>query len=234
MKALETMWKGYRFRSRTEARWAVFFDRLGINFDYEPEGVLLPSGPYLPDFRLKSFPIASFPDGRAFEEPVWLEVKGGEPTDNERMRCAELAHVSDCPVLLVEGAPDFCPQVLLFDRGAGDPVVNTVISTMTGWLTFVDVDAGNGASAISVGRPQRPTGGEALGLADEHGQAVEQQFNEMWEVYSAPFARTLGVPGAKFFGDEIGFQLSDRIKSAYDAARSARFEFGQTDRRWPT
>lgn len=38
IKAIETQYKGYRFRSRLEARWAVFFDVLGIQWEYEPEG----------------------------------------------------------------------------------------------------------------------------------------------------------------------------------------------------
>jgi hypothetical protein len=38
MKAIETLYRGYRFRSRTEARWAVFFDKLGLRWDYEEEG----------------------------------------------------------------------------------------------------------------------------------------------------------------------------------------------------
>lgn len=38
IKAIETQYKGYRFRSRLEARWAVFFDALGIEYQYEPEG----------------------------------------------------------------------------------------------------------------------------------------------------------------------------------------------------
>ena len=38
IKAIETEYKGYRFRSRLEARWAVFFDALGLKWDYEPEG----------------------------------------------------------------------------------------------------------------------------------------------------------------------------------------------------
>ena len=29
-KAVETVYKVYRFRSRLEARWAIFFDSLGI------------------------------------------------------------------------------------------------------------------------------------------------------------------------------------------------------------
>ena len=30
IKAIETSYKGYLFRSRLEARWAVFFDALGL------------------------------------------------------------------------------------------------------------------------------------------------------------------------------------------------------------
>lgn len=51
--ALPTRHAGVLFRSRLEARWAVFFDHLGIRWEYEPEGFRLPSGEgYLPDFRL--------------------------------------------------------------------------------------------------------------------------------------------------------------------------------------
>lgn len=33
IKPIETKYKGYRFRSRLEARWAVFFDALGISWE---------------------------------------------------------------------------------------------------------------------------------------------------------------------------------------------------------
>lgn len=66
MKAIETQYKGYRFRSRLEARWAVFFDALGLSWEYEPEGFELPDGTrYLPDFRVTS------PQGVIY----WYEVK---------------------------------------------------------------------------------------------------------------------------------------------------------------
>jgi hypothetical protein len=53
IKPIETRWNGYRFRSRLEARWAVFFERLGLRWEYEPEGFVLPSGRYyLPDFKI--------------------------------------------------------------------------------------------------------------------------------------------------------------------------------------
>ena len=53
IKPIETVYNGYRFRSRSEARWAVFFDTLGIEYIYEPEGFTFPDGTnYLPDFYL--------------------------------------------------------------------------------------------------------------------------------------------------------------------------------------
>lgn len=52
IKPIETMYNGYRFRSRLEARWAVFFDAAGIKYEYEPEGYETSCGKYLPDFYL--------------------------------------------------------------------------------------------------------------------------------------------------------------------------------------
>ena len=36
--AIETLYAGCRFRSRLEARWAVAFNALGIEWMYEPQG----------------------------------------------------------------------------------------------------------------------------------------------------------------------------------------------------
>lgn len=44
IKAIETVNNGYKFRSRLEARWAVFFDTLEIEYQYEPEGFELSNG----------------------------------------------------------------------------------------------------------------------------------------------------------------------------------------------
>ena len=64
IKAIETFYNGYRFRSRAEARWAVFFNELKMPYLYEPEGFELSDGTcYLPDFYL--------PDCKTF-----FEVKG--------------------------------------------------------------------------------------------------------------------------------------------------------------
>lgn len=56
MKAVETEYNGYKFRSRLEARWAYFFDLLGIDYEYEPEGIEVENNiKYLPDFFLTDF-----------------------------------------------------------------------------------------------------------------------------------------------------------------------------------
>ena len=54
MKAIQTYYKGYKFRSRLEARYAVMFESMGLTWMYEPEGFILKSGKYyLPDFYIK-------------------------------------------------------------------------------------------------------------------------------------------------------------------------------------
>ena len=70
IKAIQTEYKGYLFRSRLEARWAVFFDACGVQWEYEPEGYDLGNGIlYLPDFLLHN--VA----GRAYGD-LFVEVKG--------------------------------------------------------------------------------------------------------------------------------------------------------------
>lgn len=63
IRALETDYRGIRFRSRLEARWAVFLDTLGVRYHYERQGYeLLFDWPgqrgkvwYLPDFWLPDY-----------------------------------------------------------------------------------------------------------------------------------------------------------------------------------
>lgn len=73
IKPIETEYKGYRFRSRLEARWAVFFDACGVEWEYEPEGFELKNGiRYLPDFLLHDVRTQA---GRERCE-LYVEVKG--------------------------------------------------------------------------------------------------------------------------------------------------------------
>lgn len=87
IKPIETQYKGYRFRSRLEARWAVFFDALGLEWNYEPEGFDLGSeGFYLPDFFVSNI-------GCRTTQPIgmWFEVKGVRPIEKEQDKCLALA-----------------------------------------------------------------------------------------------------------------------------------------------
>ncbi len=94
IKAIETVYKGYRFRSRLEARWAVFFDALGVKWVYEPEGYDLgDAGWYLPDFWL--------PQVKSF-----AEVKPKKFTHEEFYKCVELP--SAC-ILLDSEVPENRP-----------------------------------------------------------------------------------------------------------------------------
>ena len=67
IRAIETEYAGYLFRSRLEAKWAVFFDELELTWKYESEGYYVdtPRGrkKYLPDFWLE-------------DTAQWGEVKG--------------------------------------------------------------------------------------------------------------------------------------------------------------
>ncbi len=104
IKPLETVYKGYKFRSRTEARWAVYLDTLGIAFEYEKEGFDLgPHGWYLPDFWL---PYVL----------MWAEVKGDAFTLAERAKCAALAVLTGCPVLMLDGQPRARPYMAFWPR----------------------------------------------------------------------------------------------------------------------
>lgn len=161
MKAIETAYKGYRFRSRLEARWAVFFDALGLRWEYEPEGFELPSGRYLPDFYLPLF-------------GVYVEVKGREPGPNEIARCEELAAWSGSAVMLVRNDPDAgaswwgfvitdggCgPSIqegaafVLWDEDAGNPHI--VVSGCGGREYFFDCDFEKAAPTRTLTRMRTP------------------------------------------------------------------------------
>jgi hypothetical protein len=101
---LETTYGGIRYRSRTEARWAVFFDCAGIRYQYEAEGFLIRTGCYLPDFWLP---------GLGF----FFEVKGGEPTDDEVEKCKALSETPGAEMLLAAGPPEERWQLLWFQGG---------------------------------------------------------------------------------------------------------------------
>lgn len=94
IKPIETVYNGYRFRSRLEARWAVFFDAVSIKYEYELEGFELGDGVrYLPDFWLPEFNFH-------------VEVKPHhELTPDDIRKLVLFAADGDHPILLIAGTP---------------------------------------------------------------------------------------------------------------------------------
>jgi hypothetical protein len=100
IKAIETRYSGCRFRSRLEARWAVFFDAIGFRWEYEPQGYIVDGTPYLPDFKL------ILPD----EQVMFSEVKSDETDDHEGVHvrlCRGLAKLTSIPIILLTGLPAY-------------------------------------------------------------------------------------------------------------------------------
>lgn len=109
LRPIETEYNNFQFRSRLEARWAVFFDALGVRYEYEPEGFNLGSGDYyLPDFYLPHL-------------DMWIEIKPGnapqywginvEYLTDTQMRpyvlASKLAEQSKKNVLILFGSPRY-------------------------------------------------------------------------------------------------------------------------------
>ncbi len=114
LKAIQTEYKGYLFRSRLEARWAVFLDACGADWEYEPEGYDLGDGLYyLPDFLIHGVTV----NHGYFKKncDIYLEVKGRmNAADAEKInRFYDLGYedeskwgVSGTAVLVAGGIPD--------------------------------------------------------------------------------------------------------------------------------
>lgn len=118
---------GRRFRSTTEARWAVFLTELGVAWEYEPETYDLgpPLGWYLPDFWLPG--------------PGWfLEVKrsGRALADLDYDKARALHVLTRQPVIVASG---FGP----WDK-KGDPL------DAPGWIYDV-FTRGSGCDPAAVG-----------------------------------------------------------------------------------
>lgn len=116
-KAIETEWMGCRFRSRTEARWAIVFESLGLSWEYEPEGFQTSLGPYLPDFFLT-------------EIGAWVEIKPRRTDDDSKNIASRKLHQIVAPHeygVIIFGSPfgtdwrsfwgDMCPAYQIQRNG---------------------------------------------------------------------------------------------------------------------
>lgn len=94
IKARPMVYRGVEFLSTLEADWAATLDHYGIEWDYEPWMIRLPSGTsYVPDFWLPSL-------------KTFIEVKGAHMQRHEKPQ--ELAEGADLDEVIV--LIGFAPQ----------------------------------------------------------------------------------------------------------------------------
>lgn len=142
MKTISQRHLGIQFRSRAEARWAEYFDRREIKFEYEPEGYQLGSDWYVPDFLL---PLSG----------VFFEVKPTTPNEREVRVAKALARDTKRIVVIACGNPSRSTQIIGFDdRGRQSNLYLVGDFYRTAWLT---------ASAVNQDAWSVPLGPDANG-----------------------------------------------------------------------
>jgi hypothetical protein len=127
MKAIQTYYNGYRFRSRLEARWAVFFDALGIPYRYELQGYDVGVA-YLPDFYLPA-------------NSLYFEVKPYRPSHIDFSKGCGLCCASRRNVYIVEGDPYFPRAHRLYFRPWGEHSPGEIFNEHEGNPRFDIADA---------------------------------------------------------------------------------------------
>lgn len=215
IQPIETRYASHRFRSRLEARWAVFFTTLGIRWQYEPQGYTVGPAktPYLPDFLL--------PDLRTF-----VEVKG----DADRLDLgllANLTHSRDAERILILGSvphleagaiPLHTLLTPVFDFRR-DPSITTFAPAFEAIETLDD----EGKDAVkALMRHYRRT---PVACYPAFFLASTQVTNLI------PLALPTWNPSeAEVLNPQTAWPIlpMPRVADAYEAARSARFEHGET------
>lgn len=228
--AIETHYHGCRFRSRKEARWAIFLDRLGIPWEYEPQGYVVDGEPYLPDFLI-------YP---GTEQAMWFEVKGQFPTSGEIAKAAGLAEGTGIRTYLyfgpVEQPGPGLSQIITWDEYFDEAGTRWQWHNEHGWImngseaprwqvglppTAFRFDAGDFPGPVRQRR--EPKSGFWWWTDCPHcGQVVLKMHGQVGWCPSVA-----NPPEGEDLYPRFAHETS-RLQAAYRAARSARFEHGET------
>lgn len=212
IKPIQTRYAGHRFRSRLEARWAVFFDRLGIAWRYEEQGykVTTPSGDqtraYLPDFHLPDL-------------DVWAEVKGDPAGLDWSMWGVAVDAAS------MSGLPDSRHAYSGFERPGSALLILGNIPPVSprAWLHPLVINQ-KGVYVHQVAFGIFPA---TFGL-DVHSELGI--FDATWDGFDDHVAWTTSRPVDHSGQPATGIYrepMPTVVAAAYDAARGARFEHGE-------
>jgi hypothetical protein len=200
IRAIETEFNGYRFRSRLEARWAVFFSELGIRYRYEPEGFEMDGLKYLPDFWLPNEGWSCFD-----RKGAWLEIKPEYPTALEIEKISRLAKLSGRPTYLFfgeVGEPDEHAHGLFFSEWCSPhpgsmawtecPACGAVGICGGGWLGHLPCDGCGNSVRTRDGKQECVLGCYSLRLRRAYAAARSARF----ERYPRNMRRALEDGGA--------------------------------------
>lgn len=227
VKPIETYYKGYRFRSRLEARWAVFFDALGIEWEYEKEGYEFEDGTrYLPDFWI---PENGFAGGGFFEVKPLLDRE-------DRMKALTILQklylATDTPCYLLEGLPDH-RYYASFEDSVGGLTADQREEDLHGFYASKNTGHWGGGAFGSkghgigyggdIGDVELPDGYHCFGEFYDLLAVSFCSLNSNYHWLGGKYYMPNNYIGIKY--EDPGWNCWDEYRNACNAARSARFEF---------
>jgi len=121
--AIPTVYKGRSYRSRLEARWAAFFDHLGIKHEYEPFDL----GGWSPDFLLPELEtLVEVKPLSEFDADVWAKMvaacqKRGLLTDKKVLGGLLMTRLAPTHIKTANGAVEIGWLGLPWLEGGMDP-----------------------------------------------------------------------------------------------------------------
>lgn len=216
IKAIETHYAGCRFRSRLEARWAVFFDQIKLPWLYEDQGYVfgekcwLPSFAYLPDFY---FPTLN----------LWAEVKGDSGrVDFDQLCCAAME--------LREGYGDNRWNNGESRNGESLMLLGNIPFDDRGWYSHTLLGHHKGNCTLSYFAFFDPSEFSDSTVNIVH---IPGEWEMVYDDGGGRFANgdIVNPPLSTWFSAGRRAIVQQRVRNAYVAARSARFEHGETPER---
>lgn len=111
MKSIPTTYKGVQFRSKLEAKWAVFFDSMRVKWKYEPFSFNIGRHSYTPDFLLPEMDFrheTNAMPGLGFGKTkgVLFEIKPIAPNSDYKQGLHAAAETIKAPLILAIGTPE--------------------------------------------------------------------------------------------------------------------------------
>jgi len=123
MTPIQTQYGGQFFRTRGEARFAVFFDACQLHYEYEKEGFWLEEGgKYLPDFFGYQNSIAGWKYKSELPKPLAI------------LKCHCLADETQKRVVMTHSSPGLETLVACFSPGWNGHMLQTVPAFFMQWL----------------------------------------------------------------------------------------------------